>query len=303
MADLEIRGSYSDLEPVNKTTSAVQVPIFQSKSFYRDFFMIFDKVAASMDLHHFKPIFEKLVAKGKLIIFFTKTDIVSPNAQGELQKRFRFYAVYDNNVDTIFVPFLSFRHGPYYANLVNMLSSMCHELGHFLFNHKPKETIDTFSPLLQLFFRMVYTTYLEKRGMHIDVKMKKDIDEMISQFFVGVDFGFPFLMVTDIEDFFSEKKFPQKVQDLIMNLTNILISVNNPQAGSMTLAEKRFIVTLMTEVHCKLAHVPTSTFKKASAGMPYQEFFAPSEIIICSTDLARRSPNAMLYSLLPRSSV
>ena len=265
---LDLGENYKDLKPLKDHVSDAG-QAYTSQNFYVDFFKAFDHFAPKLGISRFKTTFEKLIDQKILIIFFTKGRI-----------NVDYGAYYSPISNRIFAPYQgTFESGRYHVDFVKGLSFICHELGHFIMANKPYESLKTFSPLLHVFYRLCFTSFLEKKGAPVNDEVRAMIDEMVDRFLITADQGFKMILAKDLDEFFQEKRAPQQVREKIKDMLDVLEVYTGTSNRKVPFDDLRMIVHVMIAVHTKLSGVSVEDFRKARAGMPIQEFFAPSEAI------------------------
>jgi len=276
MEQLTISGSYTDLRRLRTNPPETHVA-YDSQKCYREFLGLIEQVGEKAGVHRYRHVFQKLIEKKKLIIFFTKDD-----------KPFSFGAVYVPLLDVVYVPFNVYVHNKYQLEIISMISTTCHELAHMMYHHKTQTAIQTFRPLLQLFYKMSFLTYLKRSGVSITASITSNVDTMVSRFFVTSDSGFEVLLSENFIEFLEQKHFTEDVKKKILRLTHVITYLHNIEKvkqDNELKKEFRELIDVMVDVHCKLSRITRADYNKAQAGIPAQELSFPSEVISIQSQL------------------
>jgi hypothetical protein len=295
MDKIIIKGTYSDFKPLRVNPPEVRSQVYSSHSFNQELLGIINSMGSQLGIQQYQQVFKDLIDNQKILIFFTK--------DRNEAKYYSYRAAFLPIIDTIFVPFYAYVN-KYQLEILAMLSTICHELAHMLYEHKPRETIQVFQPLLELFYKTIFFDYLKKTGVNITASLKQNIETMVTRFFITSDHGFDLLLSENFQEFLDQKKLPEDVKAKIMKLTYVITYANNFQhvrANPQALREFKAILDVMINVHCKLSRRTREDYNKARAGMPSQEISAPSEVISIQSQLnplVRRKVLSMVNSCI-----
>jgi len=258
--------TYTDLVPTKEKISRLSQQAYESKKFYKDFLVTFAEYAPRLGIQRFTGLFEKLFEKGKIVVFFTKRP----------PEELTYGAYYNSASNILFVPYTTFYQGTYTVNFVKALSVIVHELAHMVYANKPFLTINTFKDLLRVFYKYSITLWIKSQNIVVNQELRDDIDEMAERFFITADAGLATVLMANLEDFYKEKGFPREVRKSVDDLLNILFII---RSGKALKENHKRLIWILIKTHSMISGVDVKTYFKADAGIPYQEFYFPSEII------------------------